>query len=95
MVKANRTLPYDRRFDLLEITGLHTAAKDRPILLENCLEEAMWISSSGLTLQIYQPTIGVRQIVPLAQAETVCSRVSKRSHMLHKTPVDLFFRFPA
>ena len=95
MVKTNRILTGDRRSDLLEITGLHTAPKDGPILSENCLEEATRISSSGLTLQVGQPIIGVRQIIAMPQAETVGSRVSKRSHMLYKTPVDLFFRFPA
>jgi hypothetical protein len=40
VVKANRILSDNRRVDLLQITGLHTAAKDRPILSENCLEEA-------------------------------------------------------
>jgi hypothetical protein len=50
--------------------------------------------SSSLALQICQPFIGVRQTRP-ASGRNVRSRVSKRSHMLHKAPVDLFFRFPA
>ena len=94
VIKTNRILAGDRRLDLMEITGLHTAAKDRPILSENGLEEAMRISSSSLTLQICQPIIRVRQINTLAQAETIRRRVSKRSHMLHKAPVDLLLRFP-
>ena len=70
VIKTDRILAGDRRLDLMEIAGLHTAAKDRPILSENRLEEAMRISSSSLTLQICQPTIGIRQINTLAQAET-------------------------
>ena len=89
VVEANRILTDDRRFDLLEITGLHTSAKDRPILSHNCFQEATGIRSSSLALQICQPFIGVRQILALPQAETVRSRVSKRSHMLYKAPVDL------
>ena len=83
------------RVDLLEIAGLHTAAKDRPNSFGELLGGGHADKFLGLTLQICQPTIVVRQIIALAHAEAVRSRVSKRSHMLHKTPVDLFFRFPA